>query len=224
MTEASEPKYEVPIYKGTYKDISKAYKRLHFSYYLNNMGMTRQQARAVQHQVAKTYAILSGIPPLSTLIVVNMLYDMLTGIISSISPSMKYIIEPEDIRKMDPDRRMHHSVICSFDIHPIIMSKYQEDEYLSILMFACSKNGSRYNFHILHYHGNVADSPYIGCEHRNDFVFNPACIDLKELEQHVSGHICQFAAKKVDSSEFVDLLRLKYELKVRLGLCDALFE
>lgn len=118
---------------------------------------------------------------------------MLTDVISNISPSMKYIIEAEDIRRMDPNLRMHHSVICSFDVHPIIMSKYVSGGCLDILMFACSKNG---NLHILQYKAYVPDSPYINCSRRSDFVFKPASIDLLELEQHVSGYICHFGCKK----------------------------
>lgn len=57
---------EIPIYSGTYENISRGYQRLHWLYYagVKKMGLTHQQARDMQRQVAKTYAIVSGIPPL----------------------------------------------------------------------------------------------------------------------------------------------------------------
>lgn len=213
-----ESTYIVPIYKGTYENISEAYQSLHKSfYYETRMDMTRQQAAEAQRQVAKTYARLSGVPELSTLVVINMLYDMLLEVISNISPSMKYIIDPEDIRRMDSNRRMFHSVICNFNIHPILMSSYRSEEYQYVLMFACSKNGNRYNLYI--FYCDSYDSSYIGFERGNIIVFKPAYIKnaLQKLEQMVSSHICQFAAKKICGDDLGDRRSFHIELLERFN-------
>lgn len=188
----------IPIYKGTYEKITHAYNVLHRSLYYDTdkLGITWEQSRNAQQRTAEIYAMVTGITPLSTLVVIDILYDMINKVISNISPGMKYIIDPEDIRRMDPNRRMHYCVISRFDIYPILLSSYQYDEYESILMFACSKKGNRYKLHTLYYTASYPCSPYVGCEHRYSIEFNPSSIDFQELEQHVYGHICQFAVKK----------------------------
>ena len=211
----------VPLPKDTYTNISQAYNMLHRSF--DKMGLTLQQAENAQQRVAEIYAMVSGIPPLSTLVMIDMLYDIISKVID-ISPSMKYIIEPEDVRRMNPNRRMHHSVICRFDIHPILMSKCYYNapaiglappEYISILMFACSKHGNRYKLHTLYYTDELECSPepYVGCGRRDDFKINPVSINLQELEQYIYRRVCRFAAEKIIGGDrFYYFHKLRSEL------------
>jgi hypothetical protein len=202
----------IPIYKGTYEEISRAYRSLHLSleFGTDKMDLTWEQRSIAQRRVAEIYAMVTGITPLSTLVVINMLYDMITKVIS-ISPSMKYIIDPEDVRRMDPNRRMRHDI--RFDIHPILMSTFDQDEYRTVLLFACSKNGNRYILHKLYCDASdMSSSSYIGCEHMDCFKFNPTSNDSQELEQYVYNHICQFAVKRVTDGDYYDFHSLIREL------------